>query len=60
MIKLEISTHSGIIDTVELEEYSADELNDKMNNNELHAILIGENIYNRFDLKNVRLLNEEG
>lgn len=56
MIKLEISTHSGDVDTVELEEYDAGELADKINNNDNLVILIGDNIYSRIEIKNIKVV----
>lgn len=58
LIKLEVTTHSGDKDVLEVEEYSATELNEKMNDNETHSILIGENNYSRIDLRNVKVIKE--
>lgn len=58
MIKLEITTHSGDLDIVEVEEFDPEKLNDLRNNNEIEAILIGENSYSRIDLKNVKVIEK--
>ena len=59
MIKLEISTHSGDIDIVEVDEYSADSVAEQLNNSELQAVVFGDNVYSRIDVKNVKpVLNE--
>ena len=59
MIKLEISTHSGDIDIVEVVEYSAVEVAEQLNNSELQAVVFGDNVYSRIDVKNVKpVLNE--
>ena len=54
MIKLEISTHSGDIDIVEVDEYSAIEVAEQLNNNEVQAVVFGDNVYSRIDVKNVK------
>jgi len=58
LIKLEITTHSGDLDIIEVKEYDADKLNDLRNNNEIESILIGENSYSRIDLKNVKVIEK--
>lgn len=58
MIKLEITTHSGDLDIIEVKEYDAETLNDLRNNNEIESILIGENSYSRIDLKNVKVIEK--
>lgn len=58
MIKLEITTHSGDLDIIEVEEFDPEKLNDLRNNNEIEAILIGENSYSRIDLKNVKVIEK--
>lgn len=59
MIKLEISTHSGDVDIVEVEEYNADELESKLNDHEIYAIKMGSNIYSRIDVKNIKVIEPE-
>ena len=59
MIKLEISTHSGDIDIVEVDEYSADSVAEQLNNSEVQAVVFGDNVYSRIDVKNVKpIINE--
>jgi len=58
LIKLEITTHSGDLDIIEVKEYDAEKLNDLRNNNETESILIGENSYSRIDLKNVKVIEK--
>lgn len=58
MIKLEITTHSGDLDIIEVKEYDAETLNDLRNNNEIESILIGENSYSRIDLKNIKVIEK--
>lgn len=57
-MKLEVSTHSGSIDIIEVEEYSAEEMATKLNDNQIQAIAIGNNVYSRIDIKNIILLEE--
>ena len=59
MIKLEISTHSGDSDTVEVEEYNALDVVEKLNDNETQAIAFGDNVYSRIDIKNVKKMKDE-
>lgn len=58
MIKLEITTHSGDLDIIEVKEYDAEKLNDLRNNNEIESILIGENSYSRIDLMNIKVIEK--
>lgn len=58
MVKIRVTTHSGEDDILEVDSFDAETLNEKMNNNEIHSILIGDNIYSRIDLKNVKKMNE--
>lgn len=53
-MKLEISTHSGDIDFVEVETYKADEMAEQLNDDSIQAIAIGNNVYSRIDLKNIK------
>jgi len=59
VIKLEISTHSGDIDKVVVEEYNANDVVEQINDNEIQAIAFGENIYSRIDLKNIKVIESE-
>lgn len=59
MIKLEVSTHSGSNDIVEVEHYDADEMVEQLNNNEIQAVAIGANVYSRIDLRNIKPIVEE-
>lgn len=59
MTKLEVSTHSGEVDILEVENYNADELESRLNDHEIHAIKIGSNIYSRIDVKNIKVIELE-
>ena len=59
MIKLEISTHSGDSDIVEVDEYNALDVVEKLNDNETQAIAFGDNVYSRIDIKNVKKMKDE-
>lgn len=57
-MKLRVTTHSGEDDVVEVEDYNAAELNQQMNDRELHSLAIGNHIYSRIDLKNIQPIKE--
>jgi len=58
MIKLEISTHSGVVDIVEVEAYDVEEITNKRNDHTIEAIAIGDRSYSRIDLKNIIPIEE--
>lgn len=58
MIKLEISTHSGDTDIVEVDEYNALDVAEKLNDNDTQALAFGDNVYSRIDIKNIKLVKE--
>ena len=60
MIKLEISTHSGDVDVVEVEDYDANDVAEKINDESIQAVVFGKNVYSRIDLKNIKLKGEMG
>lgn len=53
MIKLKVVTHDGDSFEVEVEEYNPIELNDKLNDNGINTVLIGDLIISRINLKSV-------
>lgn len=55
---IEISTHSGDIDVIEVENYNAQEVVEELNNNEVHAIAFGDNVYSRIDIKNIKKISD--
>ena len=57
MIKLEVSTHSGDTDVIEVDEYDAEEMTD-LRNGDKEAITIGDYSYSRIDIKNVKPVKE--
>lgn len=56
MIKLEVSTHSGETDVIEVDEYDATEITELRNGNK-EAIAIGDHSYSRIDIKNIKPMN---
>lgn len=54
MIHLEISTHSGDADIVEVDAYDANEVAKKINDDSIQAIVFGDNVYSRIDIKNIK------
>ncbi len=58
MIKLEVSTHSGETDVIEVDEYDAEEMTELRNGDD-EAIAIGNYSYSRIDIKNVKPVKED-
>lgn len=58
MIILQVATHSGDIDTVEVEEYDAESIADLINNHELNVIVLGNNIYSKIDIKSIKVTEQ--
>lgn len=56
MIKLEVSTHSGDVDVIEVEEFDVNGITEKRNDSTLEAIVLGNHSYSRIDIKNIKLL----
>ena len=56
MIKLEISTHSGSVDVVKVENFCARDVEERLNTSEVQAIAFGDNVYSKIDIKNIRRL----
>lgn len=53
MIELEISTHEGKTYNVTVEEYDAAALNQKLNDNNVNTVLIGDKILSRILVKEI-------
>jgi hypothetical protein len=53
-MELNITTHSGLDDIVTVETYDPVTLNEQINDEKIQSIVIGENIYSRIDLKNIK------
>ena len=58
MIKILVTTHSGDADELTVEEFDPVEINDQLNDNEVQSILIGDHIYSRIDVKNIKPVAE--
>ena len=58
MIRIEVSTHSGAVDVVEVENYDSFEMAEDINDNDIQVLAIGQNIYSRIDIKNIKPLIE--
>ncbi|OLO40328.1 hypothetical protein BTR23_07515 [Alkalihalophilus pseudofirmus] len=50
---LEVVTHGGKNIRVKVENYDPEELDKKLNNNELNTVLIGKDHFSRIDVKGV-------
>ncbi|HHQ2481011.1 TPA: hypothetical protein ACSPJ7_005403 [Bacillus cereus] len=57
MQTIEIHTQGGIKHTVQIDGYDARVLNDKLNNNDLITVLIGDFIIQRIDVKRILPIN---
>lgn len=62
MTKLEVSTHGGEVDVVEVVEYNVEDITNKRNDSTIESIAIGNHSYSRIDLKNIKVIenNNEG
>lgn len=56
MITLEISTHGGDVDNVKVENYDVEAVVNELNDDSVHSIAFGQNIYSRIDIKNIKVL----
>lgn len=56
MDKIIITTHSGIEDILEVENYDPEEVDRKRNDDSLLSVLIGGNSYSRIDIQNIRIV----
>lgn len=54
IIKLKITTHSGEEDIVEVVEYNSADLAKSLNDIDVQSIAIGDHVYSRIDVKNVK------
>lgn len=53
MTKLKINTHSGSQYEVEVSNYNAAEINEKLNRNDVNTVAFGDIIVSRIDVKSV-------
>ena len=58
-MKLNVTTHSGESDIVEVGSYDPVVINELRNDDSIQAILIGNNSYSRIDLKNIKVLETQ-
>ena len=56
MTTIEVSTHSGDVDVLQVENYDPDEILQKLNDPDTQAIKIADNIYSKIDIKNIRVI----
>ncbi|WP_156035999.1 hypothetical protein [Virgibacillus halodenitrificans] len=54
MVKLEVTTHSGETNIVEVETYNAVEITEMRNDQSIESIAIGNCSFSRIDLKNIK------
>lgn len=58
--KIEVSTHSGDVDVLQVDHYDPDDILQKLNDPEIQAIKIADNIYSKIDIKNIRVIDDVG
>lgn len=58
MTTIEVSTHSGDVDELEVDDYNPSELLTKLNDNEINSVKLGNNIYSKIDIKNIRVIED--
>lgn len=54
MMSLKVTTHSGDEDNVQVTDYNSLEMVEKMNDENIQGIAIGNNVYSRIDLKSIK------
>lgn len=59
MVKLQLSTHSGEVDILEVQDYNPNELAEKINDNNINVIVLAKNIYSKIDIKNIKVIENE-
>jgi len=59
MMSLKVTTHSGDEDFVEVTEYNSTEMIEKMNDENIQGISIGDNVYSRIDLKSIKPVDNQ-
>lgn len=57
LINLRVSTHSGDVDDITVTTYNADTIAEQINNMDIHAIALGDNVYSRVDIKNIKKIS---
>lgn len=58
MIKLLVTRHDGPTEEVEVETYDAQTIADQINDSQLIAIAIGNQVFTRIDIKHVKEFEE--
>ena len=59
MVKLQLSTHSGEVDILEVQDYNPNELAEKINDNNINVIVLAKNIYSKIDIKHIKVIENE-
>ena len=58
-MSLKVTTHSGDEDFLEVTGYNSLEMAEKMNDENIQGIAIGNNVYSRIDLKSVKPVDNQ-
>lgn len=59
MVKLQLSTHSGEVDILEVQNYNPNEIAEKINDNNINVIVLAKNIYSKIDIKHIKVIENE-
>jgi len=58
-MSLKVTTHSGDEDNVQVTDYNSLEMVEKMNDENIQGIAIGNNVYSRIDLKSIKPVDNQ-
>ena len=58
-MSLKVTTHSGDEDNVQVTDYNSLEMVEKMNDENIQGIAIGNNVYSRIDLKSIKPVDSQ-
>jgi len=58
-MSLKVTTHSGDEDNVQVTDYNSLEMAEKMNDENIQGIAIGDNVYSRIDLKSIKPIDSQ-
>ena len=58
-MSLKVTTHSGDEDNVQVTDYNSLEMAEKMNDENIQGIAIGNNVYSRIDLKSIKPIDNQ-
>lgn len=59
MITLKIERTNNTVEEIEVEEYNAAEVEEKLNSSEVYFIRFGDQVFSRIDIRHVKKIEEE-